>query len=94
MDKITYASLGSLGEEFHQAFDAALKQVCGKLGDTHPMFIAGKPKQAKDGTFADAAPTDTRTLLGNFQRGSRDETRKAIAAAKAASPVWRDLGWP
>src|SRR5947207_3475567 len=93
MDKITYASLGSLGEEFHQAFDAALKQVRGKLGDTHPMFIAGKPKQAKDGTFADAAPVDTRTLLGNFQRGNRDETRKAIAAARAASPAWRDLGW-
>ena len=47
MDKITYASLGALGEEFHQAFDAALNQVRGKLGDTHPMFIAGKPKQAK-----------------------------------------------
>ena len=93
MDKITYASLGSLGEEFHQAFDAALKQVHGKLGDTHPLFIAGKPKQAKDGTFADAAPADTRTLLGNFQRGNRDETRKAIAAATAASPAWRDLGW-
>src|SRR5947199_779013 len=93
MDKITYASLGSLGEEFHRAFDAALKQVRGKLGGTHPMFIAGKPKQAKDGTFADAAPADTRTLLGNFQRGNRDETRKAIAAATAASPAWRDLGW-
>src|SRR5256886_15195920 len=93
MDKITYASLGSLGEEFHQAFDAALKQVRGKLGDTHPMFIAGKPKQAKDGTFADAAPADARTLLGNFQRGNRDETRKAIAAARAAFPAWRGLGW-
>src|SRR5256886_13956516 len=93
MDKITYASLGALGEEFHQAFDAALNQVRGKLGDTHPMFIAGKPKQAKGGTFADAAPADTRTLLGNFQRGSRDETRKAIAAARATSPAWRDLGW-
>src|SRR5207302_1089026 len=93
MDKITYASLGSLGEEFHQTFDAALNQVRGKLGDTHPMFIAGKPKHAKDGTFADAAPADTRTLLGNFQRGNRDETRKAIAAARAAFPAWRDLGW-
>ena len=27
MEKITYASLGSLGEVFHRAFDEALKQV-------------------------------------------------------------------
>src|SRR5262249_14074654 len=39
------------------------------------------------------SPADTRLLLGKFQRGTREHARKAIAAAKAAFPLWRELGW-
>ncbi|MEP7200584.1 MAG: aldehyde dehydrogenase family protein [Chloroflexota bacterium] len=92
-DKITYASLGSLGAEFHQTFDAAIGHVREELGDTHPLFIDGKPKKAKAGTFADTSPADTRIVLGKFQRGSRADAQKAIAAARAAFPPWRDMGW-
>src|SRR5438132_3996651 len=93
MEKITYASLGSLGEDFHQAFDAALKQVRARLGAAHPMFIEGKAIKAKAGTFTDTAPADTRLMLGKFQLGGREETRKAVASAKAVFPAWRELGW-
>src|SRR2546425_119754 len=93
MEKITYASLGSLGEDFHQAFDAALKQLRARLGAAHPMFIEGKAIKAKAGTFTDTAPADTRVMLGRFQLGSREDTRKAVASAKAVYPAWRDLGW-
>src|SRR6266496_1007460 len=93
MDKITYASLGSLGEDFHQAFDAALKQLRTRFGAAHPMFIDGKAIKAKAGTFTDTAPADTRLILGKFQLGGREETRKAVASAKAVFPAWRDLGW-
>ena len=93
MEKITYASLGSLGEDFHQSFDAALKRVRARLGAVHPMFIEGKVTRAKAGTFADTAPADSRVILGKFQLGGRDEARKAVASAKAVFPAWRDLGW-
>lgn len=93
MEKITYASLASLGEEFHNMFDAAIGHVREELGEAHPMFINGQPKKAKEGTFADTSPADTRILLGKFQKGSRADAQKAIAAAKAAYPSWRDLGW-
>jgi len=93
MQKITYASLGSLGEEFHHAFDQALKQVQTRLGATHPLFIEGKAKKAKAGTFTDTAPADTRVVLGKFQLASREDTRKAVASARAVFPAWRDLGW-
>src|SRR5204862_481515 len=93
MQKITYASLGSLGEDFHRTFDIALEQVRAKLGATHPMFIEGKAKRSRDGTFVDAAPADRRVVLGKFQRGSREDARKAVAAARAVFPAWRDLGW-
>ena len=93
MQKITYASLGSLGEDFHVAFDGALKQLRTRLGTTHPMFIEGKAIKAKAGTFTDAAPGDTGVMLGKFQLGSREDTCKAVASAKAVFPAWRDLGW-
>ena len=94
MEKITYASLGSLGEDFHRTFDSALAQARDKLGGAHPMFVAGRPVKARDGTFADFSPADTRVLLGKFQRGNRADACRAIIAAKAAFPSWRGLGWP
>lgn len=93
MDKITYASLGSLGEDFHRAFDDALGQVNRRLGGVHPMFVEGKPRKARAGAFPDTAPADTRVVLGKFQRGDREDARKAIEAAAAVYPGWRDLGW-
>ncbi|MBI5878382.1 MAG: aldehyde dehydrogenase family protein [Chloroflexi bacterium] len=93
MDKITYASLGSLGDEFHQRFDAALDTVRGELGRTHALYIGGKARKTKDNLIIDTSPIDTRIVLGQFQRGSRADTVKAIAAARAAYPGWRDLGW-
>src|SRR3989442_1918334 len=93
MDKITYSSLGSLGEDFHQAFDAALKQLRARLGAAHPMFIEGKAIKAKAGTFTDTASADTRLVLGKFQLRGREETRKAVASAKAGFPACRELGW-
>src|SRR5262245_12398242 len=92
MEKVKYASLGSLGEEFHQAFDHALRQARANTGQIHPNFINGKPKKSR-GTFPNTSPVDTRTVLGKFQLGTLEDARKAIAAAKKAFPGWRDLGW-
>ncbi len=94
MQKITYASLGSLGEDFHHAFESALKHMEEKLGRTYPIFIRGQQKKSKDGSFDDSSPADTRRILGKFQLGTREDARQAIIAAKAAYPEWRELGWP
>ena len=93
MNKITYATLGSLGEDFHQTFDAALKQVRERLGGAHPMYIEGKPKKARGGTFLDTSPGNKRVVLGKFQLGGREDARKAVEAARAVYPAWRGLNW-
>lgn len=93
MDKITYASLGSLGQEFHDTFDAAIGHVREELGESHPMYIGGQEKKAKAGVFRDTNPADTRIVLGEFQLGSQRDARRAVAAARAAFPGWRDMGW-
>lgn len=94
MQKITYASLGSLGEDFHHAFESALKHSEDRIGRTYPLFIKGHQKKARNGTFDDVCPFDTRRVLGKFQQANRDETRQAISAAKSAFIEWRELGWP
>ncbi|HXG46306.1 MAG TPA: aldehyde dehydrogenase family protein [Methylomirabilota bacterium] len=93
MEKITYASLGSLGDDFHQAFEAGLEHLQGRLGRTHPIFLGGRKKTAKAGVFPDTSPIDTRIELGRFQSAGREETARAVATAKAALRDWRDLGW-
>lgn len=94
MQKITYASLGSLGEDFHHSFDTALKHVQDRLGRTYPLLIRGSQKKARSGTFEDVCPFDTRRVLGKFQKANREETRHAIGATKSAFIEWRELGWP
>ena len=92
MDKITYASLGTLGEDFHRSFEAAVIHERKKLGDAHPMFINGKPVKAAK-TFNVNNPAHHSILLGKFQSGGREHVRKAVAAAKNAAPFWQELGW-
>jgi 1-pyrroline-5-carboxylate dehydrogenase len=94
MQKITYASLGALGEDFHQAYDTALVEVRNKAGLPHPLFIGGKARKARQGTFPDVCPSDTRLVLGHFQSGDRADAQSAIVAAQAAFPGWRAKPWP
>ncbi len=93
MEKITYASLGNLGEDFHRSFEAALVHERKKLGDAHPLFINGKPIKASK-SFLDMDPAQHDVMLGKFQCGSREHVRKAVAAARNALSFWQELGWP
>ena len=93
MEKITYASLGSLGDEFHRAFDAAAARVRTRLGQTYPMYVAGRTRKSSRGTFADINPADRRIVLGRFQNGGIADERAAIVAARAAYPAWRATPW-
>ncbi len=92
--KITYATLdaGQL-EEFHKQFDAGVERVRAQLGLHHPNMIDGEPVTSPDGEFADTNPSDTRMVLGYFQRGTREDARRAIAAAKRAFPEWSRRPW-
>ena len=92
MEKITYASLGNLGEDFHRAFDAAVVHERKKLEHVHPLFINGKAVKSSR-SFTDLNPAHHDSLIGKFQCGTREHVRKAVAAAKNAAPFWQELGW-
>jgi 1-pyrroline-5-carboxylate dehydrogenase len=89
--KITYATLRNDNEQLHASYDAGLATARGELGGTHGVFIDGKWRPAKE-TFEKRSPIDG-ALVGRFARGTRQDVRDAIAAARAAAPGWAATPW-
>ena len=93
MKKITYATMsGDQMEDLHRELDAAIERVKGSFGRSYPLVIGGREVRAAS-EFDDRSPIDTRILLGTFQSASREQTREAIAAARAAYPAWSARPW-
>ncbi|MFB3854668.1 MAG: aldehyde dehydrogenase family protein [Vicinamibacterales bacterium] len=91
--KITYATMtADQMEDLHREFDAGLQRVESVLGQAHPMYIGGRPVMGP-AEFEDRSPIDTRVLLGRFQKGTRDQVREAIAAARDAYGMWSQVPW-
>jgi len=91
--KITYATMSAEQmEDLHRDFDQAIATVRNGFGQTHPMFVNGRPVTVAD-QFDDRSPIDTRVLLGQFQKGTRDNVRQAVAAARTALAMWSRVPW-
>jgi 1-pyrroline-5-carboxylate dehydrogenase len=90
--KITYATLSADNEELQSAFDAAVERARGELGRSYPMLIGGEQRKAAT-EFEDRSPIDSSIVVSRFPVGTAQDVRDAIAAARAAFPGWRDLGW-
>jgi 1-pyrroline-5-carboxylate dehydrogenase len=90
--KITYATLRNDNEELHALYDAGIEKARARLGAYHGNWIAGKERDG-DGTFELRSPIDREILVGTFARGTRQDVRDAVAAARAAQPAWRSMPW-
>jgi 1-pyrroline-5-carboxylate dehydrogenase len=90
--KITYATLRADNEEMHTAFDAGLEKARGELGATHLNYVNGEARGG-EGEFEDRSPIDREMVLGRFARGTRQDVRDAIDAARAAAPGWAGTPW-
>lgn len=84
--KITYVTLFA-DPSIHPKYESALDEVQKELGETHEMFIGGKPVRAGH-TFKKTSPIDTKLVLGEFQRGGRSVALDAITAAREAFGTW------
>jgi 1-pyrroline-5-carboxylate dehydrogenase len=89
--KITYATLRNDNEQLHADFDAGLAIARGELGATHGLFINGEWRRAKT-TFEKLSPIDG-SLVGRFAKGTRQDVRDAIAAARGAARGWARTPW-
>ncbi len=90
--KITYATLSAQNEELQSAFDAAVEKARGELGRSYPILIGSEERRGGK-EFEDRSPIDRDLVVSRFPVGTRKDARDAIAAAQAAYPAWRDLGW-
>jgi 1-pyrroline-5-carboxylate dehydrogenase len=91
--KITYATMDAgRMEDLHRNLDKAIEEVRRSFGQSHAMFVNGRPVLGT-GEFDDTSPIDTRILLGRFQKGTRGQVKEAIAAARGAFRMWSGLPW-
>jgi len=85
--RITYATLAVTPED-DMAYDAAVAKVKGELGKHFSNFVNGAARGSSAGEFAHASPVDTRIAVSYFPKGTREETRAAIQAARGAFAAW------
>src|SRR3954447_17810913 len=89
--KITYATLRNDNDVLHAASARGLEVARGRLGQRHQNLVGGQWREG-DGTFDKTTPIDG-SLVGTFARGTRQDVRDAIAAARTAFPAWSRLPW-
>ena len=91
---ISYANLStSLADpRALKQYEAAYAQVRAQLGRPFPMLIGGEDRMAAE-TLEKRSPINTDIVLGLYQKGSAQDARDAIGAAKAAFPGWSALPW-
>ena len=89
--KITYATLRNDNEELHAQFDAGVEKVRSILGQYHRNYVGGAWRDG-DGTFEKRTPID-QSVMGTFARGTRQDVRDAIAAARTAFLDWGRRPW-
>ncbi len=90
--KVTYSTLGSPDPLLHEYFDEDVAELRANLGKSYDMYINGE-WIAGDGSFTNRSPINTDWVLGDFARAGDAHVDRAVAAAKAAFPGWRDTPW-
>ena len=89
--KITYATLRNDNEELHALYERGLEQARTTIGGRHQNLIGGVWRDGSS-EFEKRSPIDG-SVVGHFARGTREDVRDAIAAARAAFPAWAGRPW-
>jgi acyl-CoA reductase-like NAD-dependent aldehyde dehydrogenase len=86
--KLTYATMFDPPEELHTRFEAAMQRIRGKLGGSHPLYVAGADRPAEHAVDK-RTPADRDVLIGTFAAASAADADRALRAAHAAWPGWK-----
>lgn len=74
--------------EFHRAYETEVREFRRNLGKTYPMIIGGNEVFSTDGTFNDVSPSSTDLVIARFQKGTKENARQAISAARKSFEIW------
>jgi 1-pyrroline-5-carboxylate dehydrogenase len=86
----TYLESGK-EQEFDQLFDKAVAEAKQGFGERFPMYIGGKVVNSNE-LFEEKSPIDG-TLIGRFQKGTREHASLAIEAAQTAFLSWSAMDY-
>jgi 1-pyrroline-5-carboxylate dehydrogenase len=90
--KVTYSTLASPDPLLHQYFEEAVAEAKERFGAVYPMLINGEERFGEE-TFTKTSPIDTSMVMAYFQKGTVEDAKDAVAAAKAAFPAWSARPW-
>jgi len=90
--KLTYATMFNPPKELHERYDQALVVAKANFGREYGMLINGKERFAAE-KFENRSPINTDWVLGVFQKGTAQDARDAIDAARKAFPGWSGRPW-
>ncbi|MGC8647473.1 MAG: aldehyde dehydrogenase family protein [Candidatus Micrarchaeia archaeon] len=78
-------------EEFDRLFESAVEEVKRELNKEYPLYIGGKAVYASE-KLTEKSPIDG-SILGIFQKGTRDHAKQAIIEAKKAFEQWSSTSY-
>lgn len=78
--------------EFDSLFESAIKSITSQFGKKYPMYINGKEVFSSE-SIAEKTPIDNTTVIGYFQKGTREDARAAIEAAHNAFITWSNISY-
>lgn len=88
--RITYATL-KITPKDDEAYARAVVDVRGKLGSRFAMYINGEKWASTGEEMPHASPVDTRIVVSYFPKGTRDDAKSAIDAARDAFSKWSEI---
>jgi 1-pyrroline-5-carboxylate dehydrogenase len=93
LPRVTYSNTGEDFSGVHAHLDEIIPEADARLlGKSRPAFVAGRDRTEGPVVVA-RSPIDRDIVLGEFPRADAALVDEAVAAAHAAFPAWRDLGW-
>lgn len=90
--QITYTTLSATDPQLHAEMDAAIERVRALRGSRFPLVIDGQTVEPAE-YFPVYSPIDLREPLVYFPLATKDDSKRAIAAAQKAFPGWRATPW-
>ena len=94
LPRVTYSNTGEDFSGVHAHLDTLIPEAEARLlGKARPAFIGGRDRTGGP-VVAARSPIDRDIVLGEFPQADEALIDEAVAAARAAWPAWRDMGWP
>jgi len=85
--RITYATL-KITPDDDRSYDHAVEQVRAHLGSRFAMYVNGQRWLGTGEEASHASPVDTSIVVSHFPKGTREDAKAAIDAARDACGKW------